>query len=64
MDETTGDLMLNNGLDHHYTNGRLTGDTESDPYEKDSKHSKYWRSLQAVKPVRFPKLVESVISKI
>ena len=28
---------------------------ESDPYAKDAKHSKYWRSTQTLKPIRFPK---------
>ena len=26
-----------------------------DPYAGDSHHSKYWRSLQLLKPFRFPK---------
>jgi len=52
MDDA-GDKGL--GHSHHSPNGASSGDIESDPYEKDSKHSKYWRSLQTVKPVRFSK---------
>uniref|UniRef100_H2XYS4 ABC transmembrane type-1 domain-containing protein n=2 Tax=Ciona intestinalis TaxID=7719 RepID=H2XYS4_CIOIN len=54
-----------NGVKQSKTNGTTNGTTNShpvvrfsekeDPYERDKLHSKYWRSLQSLKPVRLTK---------
>ena len=53
--EDPGGFGLTNDAFKPYSNGYAKEEIEFDPYEKDSKHSKYWRSLQTLKPFRYTK---------
>ena len=54
MDDPDG-VGLSNDPIKSYHNICVREEIDYDPYEKDSKHSKYWRSLQTLKPFRYTK---------